>query len=187
MSMSGCKALSEIETKAVIEHLETYRDKALFVVGLKTGFRISELLSLRIEDVYQNGHVLTRIRVSRANTKGKIQSREVALHKDAASAIEKLIEHTMVKSPTQPLFKSMKGLKSISRFQAHKILLNAHSKAKVQFKGTHCMRKTMALKVYHALNKDLLLTQKALGHRLITSTVSYLPINQSEVDEAILK
>jgi integrase len=31
------------------------RDRALFILGLKSGFRISELLSLRLGDVLQHG------------------------------------------------------------------------------------------------------------------------------------
>jgi hypothetical protein len=31
------------------------RDRALFVLGLKSSFRISEMLSLRVQDVWRDG------------------------------------------------------------------------------------------------------------------------------------
>ena len=52
--------------------------------------------------------------------------------------------------------------------------------------GTHSMRKTFANKVYDALNNDLVKTQRALGHRNINSTVSYLSFREEEIDQAIL-
>jgi integrase len=40
--------------------------------------------------------------------------------------------------------------------------------------GTHAMRKTFANRMYDKLGKDLVKCQRALGHRNINSTVSYL-------------
>lgn len=186
--MAGCKALTEEQIKLVTRHLDSNRDKALFILGLKTGFRISELLSLKIGDVYQDGAILPRIKVIRSNMKGKQQSRTVVLHQDAIKALTMLLDSIMRLDPGQPLFRSQKGQgRAISRSQAHRTLANAHKAAGVLFNGTHCMRKTLALKVYLHVNKDLMLTQKALGHKSILSTVSYLPINENEVDEAMLK
>jgi site-specific recombinase XerD len=52
--------------------------------------------------------------------------------------------------------------------------------------GTHAMRKTFANRVYNYLDRDLVKTQAALGHKAITSTVSYLSFAQSDVRAAIL-
>ncbi len=49
------------------------------------------------------------------------------------------------------------------------------------------MRKTFARRVHEKLGKDLVKTQKAMGHRSINSTVSYLSFNEEEIDDAILK
>ncbi len=48
------------------------------------------------------------------------------------------------------------------------------------------MRKTFADKIYDRLGHDLIKTQKALGHKNINSTVSYLSFREEEIDEAIL-
>jgi site-specific recombinase XerD len=52
--------------------------------------------------------------------------------------------------------------------------------------GTHTMRKTFANKVHVLLGRDLVKTQRALGHKNVSSTVSYLSFLEEEIDEAIL-
>jgi site-specific recombinase XerC len=52
--------------------------------------------------------------------------------------------------------------------------------------GIHAMRKTFAHRVYENLSRDLVKTQRALGHANINSTVSYLSFADAEIDAAIL-
>ena len=52
--------------------------------------------------------------------------------------------------------------------------------------GTHAMRKTFANRVYDHLHHDLVRTQRALGHKNINSTVSYLSFRDEDIDAAIL-
>jgi integrase len=51
MAFTGCRPLTLEEQEKVHQALESKRDKALFTLQLKCGFRISELLSLRVKDV----------------------------------------------------------------------------------------------------------------------------------------
>jgi len=46
--------------------------------------------------------------------------------------------------------------------------------------------RTFATRVYDHLNRDLVKTQRALGHKNINSTVSYLSFRDEEIDAAIL-
>lgn len=75
--MKGCRPLTDIEVKKIIngyknsEYRYAQRDLALFVYGLVTGYRISELLSMRIKDVSHNWKVHGYASVRRAFTKGK--------------------------------------------------------------------------------------------------------------------
>ena len=52
--------------------------------------------------------------------------------------------------------------------------------------GTHAMRKTFAKRVYEGLHHDLVKTQRAMGHRNVNSTVSYLSFREADIDAAIL-
>lgn len=192
--MKGCRPLSEPEVAAVLEALSgpyALRDRALFLLGVKSGFRISELLSLRLLDVMRTGKLLDRVGVARRNMKKKLEGRTVLLHPEARAALELWVEELRAQGHMTSdtfVFQSRKGRNSaLSRVQAYRILQAAYERAGVEGQtGTHSMRKTFANNIHERLGRDLLKTQKALGHRNINSTVSYLSFQQEEIDEAIL-
>jgi hypothetical protein len=49
------------------------------------------------------------------------------------------------------------------------------------------MRKTFAGKAYELLERDLVNTQRALGHKNINSTVSYLSFNDTAINDAVMR
>jgi integrase len=184
--MSGCRPLTESEIQSVKSKFTNHRDLALFVLGIRSGFRISELLSLSVKDVFANGRVLDIVRVSRANTKGAIRSRTIPLHAEARKV---LIDLCIGRDPSLPLFQSRNGeSQALSRFMAHKTLKDAYAAAGLSGSGLAChtMRKTFAEKVYANLSYDLVATSKALGHNDIRNTVRYLEPNKDKVNAAIL-
>ncbi|MHB9108216.1 MAG: tyrosine-type recombinase/integrase [Armatimonadota bacterium] len=192
--MRGCRPLNDSEVHDVSrsfwgEHAR--RDKALFLLGVKSGFRISELLSLRLRDVVQAGRIVERVTVERRNMKKKLEGRTVLLHPEARAALaawlEELGRHAELTGETF-VFQSRKGgNRPITRVQAYRILHEACDACELTGKlGTHSMRKTFANKVYDALDNDLVKTQRALGHRNVNSTVQYLSFREEEIDEAIL-
>ena len=78
--MKGCRPLTDREVLGILRVLRgryAARDRALVLLGIKSGFRISELLSLRLGDVVQHGDVVKRVTVRRRNMKGKISGRTV--------------------------------------------------------------------------------------------------------------
>jgi hypothetical protein len=54
--------------------------------GLKTGFRISELLSLKVKDVWKDGQVGKVVSVARKSMKGKQSARSLPLNEGARKA-----------------------------------------------------------------------------------------------------
>jgi integrase len=184
---NGCRALTDSEIKAIISNMEDLRDRALFVLGVKSGFRISELLSLKVGDIWAYGEVLDEVSVHRRNMKGNHSGRSVKLHRDAKLAISQLIVGEGL-APESYLFRSRKGPNNpITRIQAWRVFKGVTSKLRMKGKvATHSMRKTFASKVYDILEKDLIKTQRALGHKSINSTVSYLSFRQEEIDDAVL-
>jgi integrase len=188
----GCRPFSHSETKLILHELRSERDKTMFIMGLYTGFRISEILSLRWQDILTTQNdIVDRIKVKRINMKGSISSRDV-------------FTHPILKRHLMELYGSIRGFEGykpcwyvfssknmperpISRIMAHKILSQATKKLGLQGSlGLHSMRKTYAENVYSGLGKDLYKTAKALGHRNISSTVSYLSFKTEEIDNAIL-
>ena len=68
--MKGMRPFTDEEITAISDGFTgTYanRDRALFITGVKSGFRISELLSLKIRDVYDNDRIVDRVRVAKRN------------------------------------------------------------------------------------------------------------------------
>jgi site-specific recombinase XerD len=54
------------------------RDRALFLLGVKTGYRISELLSLRVGDVWQQGSIARSVLARPSISCGKPTLRAVS-------------------------------------------------------------------------------------------------------------
>ena len=185
--MKGARPLTDVEVNAVQAQLGP-RDRALFVLGIRTGFRVSELLSLRLGDVWQDGNVLEAVGVSRKSMKGRSEGRIVPLHQQARLELGAWAAVLLARGATKKsfLFPSREG-GAISRFRAWAIMTAACRRAGVFGKtGTHFWRKTFACRIYEKVGHDLLKTQKALGHKAITSTSAYLSFAEAEVDAAIL-
>jgi len=192
--MKGCRPLSDDEIFSVLDSFSganKNRNRALFLLGIKSGFRISELLSLQLRDVIQAGRLVDRVTVQRRHMKKKIESRTLLLHPEARAAlaewIEELRQNGYMLDDTF-VFQSQRGPnKPISRVQAYRVLKKRFDQNQMIGKlGTHSMRKTFADRIYDRLEGDLVKTQKALGHRNINSTVQYLSFREEEIDEAIL-
>lgn len=177
----GSRPLTDQEIELVLFNLTNLRDRTLFLVGLKSGFRISELLSIKIENVMQFGKVADQITVSRCNMKGKQLSRTVPLHPQAKKALEEYIETIQILGPKTELF-------PVCRQHASRILKAAFNKAQLGGKvTTHSMRKSYCSKVHRALGENIFKTQIAMGHASPASTVRYLSFNQEEINKAILE
>ena len=89
------------------------RNRGLFMLGVSTGGRISELLSLTIADVYQNRRAVTDLLYDRSIVKGGEVSRAVPVNTDGMRAIDELVrwhreQYRTVKA-SRPLFPSRNG------------------------------------------------------------------------------
>jgi integrase len=76
--MKGCRPLTDQEVNLISRSFSgtfAKRNKALFILGVRSGFRISELLSLRVGDVLQHGKIVEHVTVARAHMKKKLEGR----------------------------------------------------------------------------------------------------------------
>ena len=188
--MKGSRPLTRAAVKAVLGITVSIREKALLTLGFATGYRISELLSLRVCDISTNGVIHSHVTVKAGNTKTK-EGRTVLLNSDAKKALSVLVVELKAKGldSNAPLFVSRKhvnGYAAISRQQAHKLLKGLFALiGEFGNVSTHTLRKTFALAIYTATNK-IELVQIALGHKSINSTISYLSFNSVDIDNAII-
>ena len=78
------------------------RNRSLFMLGVSTGGRISELLSLMIGDVYQNRKAVSDLLFDKSIVKDGEVSRAVPVNVDGRDAIEDLIDWHREKYATLP-------------------------------------------------------------------------------------
>ena len=93
--MRGCRPLTDTEITEVLYHLRgrhSYRDRALFTLALKSGLRITCLLALKIEDVW-DGDVLRYFAVRKSTVKGKRAGFSHPMHPVGAAALREYIDH----------------------------------------------------------------------------------------------
>lgn len=189
--MAGTRPLTDAEVRSLQGAFLgpfALRDRALFVLGYRTGFRISEILALQVRDLVREGRVVDRVTVARRNMKAKRVGRTVALHPEAQAAVQAWLEELGPMDPSAYLFGSRKSRgRPLTRRQALRVLTDAYRRLGLDGPlGTHSMRKTFAQRVHERLGRDVFKTQKALGHRSIQSTIHYLTCNQGEIDDAVL-
>ena len=192
--MNGCEALSEKQLRVMLLNLKglySVRNHALIILGTRTGFRISELLSLTVGDVWIESQVPEKVHVRRSNMKGSREGRTVVLHEQARGEVESLIAYYQKcgkVEPGDPLFRSGRTTtKAINRSTAWRIVRKAARMSGIIGRiGTHSMRKTFASRMYDRLDGNIYKCQQALGHRSVQSTANYLSFRQEEIDAAIL-
>jgi site-specific recombinase XerD len=188
--MKGARKFKDSEIAQIVSSFHgryAVRDRTLFILGLSTGGRISELLSLRVKDVWQYSLPVDTIYFRKSHTKGKRHGRGVPIKTAARNAIQELIQWYQQQgiklTEETPLFLSQKGGK-ITRQHAHYILNQAFSIAKLQGKvSTHSLRKTYANKLLQQ-GGNLYAVKEALGHASVQTTQDYLGISEEELRAA---
>jgi len=192
--MKGTRPLDNDEIRrvfAAFTGMYEIRNRGLFMLGVSTGGRISELLSLQIGDVYQNKKPVTDLLYNKSIVKGGEVSRAVPVNVDGRAAIEDLIDWHREKyatvAPMRPLFPSRnkKGRVSMNRQTAHEMLKAAFMTAGLNGKlATHSLRKSFAQRVYEQ-SGDIYLVQELLGHRNVATTQKYIGVNYATAREAV--
>ena len=92
--MKGTRPLDNTEIRQVADGFDgiyAVRNRGLFVLGVSTSGRISELLSLKVDDIWQNGAPVTDLLFDRSIVKGGEVSRTVPINADGRDAITALI------------------------------------------------------------------------------------------------
>ena len=149
------------------------RDYVMFMFGIYTGLRISDILKFRVRDVKGKDAIYLREKKT-----GK--EKRFPLNDELKPIIKNYISD---KKDYEYLFKSCRsGNKAISRQQAYKILSAAGRKFNIDKVGTHTLRKTFG---YHAWKKGVspALLTSIYNHSSYKITTRYLGIDQDDRDE----
>lgn len=175
--------IRKIEAMKKILRAGGKRNELLFILGINSALRVSDLLGLKVADVLdQKGKLKEAVSLNERKT-GK--SKLFPLNDSAKKAIKEYVDEAKPEYDA-PLFPSRKVGKAISRVQAWEILSNAADEVGLEHVGTHTLRKTFGYHVYKRTN-NLGLVQKLLNHRSSGETLRYIGIEQIEMDDAYLK
>lgn len=162
------------------------RNQALIQLGLHTALRISDILMLKWENVYdfQNCKFQTHIFIQEKKT-GK--ETIIALNTHAKSALSDFMK-TRTVSPEDFLFtKNTNYSKPLNRSQAYRIICHAAEESlHLEHISCHSLRKTFG---YHAWKQGTppALLMEIYNHSSYRITKKYLGIEQDEKDEIFLK
>ena len=155
--------IKDIELYLQKKHGEKMR--IMFLTGIYTGLRVSDILKLRVRDV---------------KGKSRISIKEQKTGKERIIAINPVLENYEALIPTE----RSTGI-SLSRTYAWRILHEAGKQFGIDSLGTHSMRKTFGYHFY-LQTQDTAILQKIFNHSSESITLRYIGIDQKRVEDVML-
>lgn len=178
--MEYVEALRDIkQINAIKRHLkkQSERDYVLFVFGINTGLKITEMLSIKVEDLMTE-HSVIKEYYSWIPKEGEF-SKEIFLNETVQRILFQYIQNANLRS-SDYLFLSKKTKLPITRQQAYRIISCAADQVGIKGKiGTNSLRKTFG---FHAYKRGVAISllQKHFNHSNPSETLKYLGISKNE-------
>lgn len=155
------------------------RNHILFLFGIYTGLRISDILRLRVSDV--KGKKFLIISESKTQRK-KNNQRTIELNPTLRNALRSYLKD---KENHEFLIKSRVGKnRAITRERAYEILKDIAETFGLESLGCHSMRKTLGYHIYDQ-TKDIVIVQKVLNHENPKHTLRYIGIEQDQINSTL--
>ena len=177
------KTVQPIRDAKIISQLKKFlQDKdnkyyIMFIIGLNTGLRISDILNLKVSDIKDKTHVT----ITEKKT-GKYK--RFLINGQLKKEIDDYINISGL-SDNDYIVVSRKGMnRPISRIQAYRILNAAAAELRLEEIGTHTMRKTFGYWHYKQ-HKDIAILQDIFNHSAPSITLKYIGINDDVKDNTL--
>jgi len=177
----GLNSVEPIRDKELINDIAGYlklknsRDALLFLFGIYSGLRVSDIIKLRVRDVRGKDRVVVK---ETKTGKDKVLKINHVLRKEIAVYVKDMKDYEV-------LFKSKRGInKPISRQQAYNIINSAGKHFGMERIGTHTMRKTFGYHIYQQ-TKDITLVKQLLNHSSPEITMAYIGLTQKTMEDAV--
>ncbi|UYO18761.1 site-specific integrase [Bacillus sp. 41-22] len=164
------------QIQQIKEHLKekSERNYILFVMGINTGLRISDILKLKVGDL--NGSHIS-MREMKTGKQKRIQI--------TAALKRELRWFNENREDDEYLLKSRQGKnRPIGRSMAYKILSGAAAEFGLDEIGTHTLRKTYGYHMYMQ-TKNIALLMEIFNHSSEKVTLRYIGVNQDAMDKAM--
>lgn len=150
------------------------RNYMLFLLGINSGLRISDIINLRVKDV-QGWYIKTK----------ELKTGKPLKRKMTPVLKKELREYVKGKPLHHYLFQSRNGKNQhISRCTAYLIIKVAADECGIDNVGTHTMRKTFGYHQYKK-NKDVATLMELFNHSSPAITLKYIGIRQDQQDKAM--
>ncbi|WP_271854194.1 tyrosine-type recombinase/integrase [Planococcus maritimus] len=150
------------------------RNVLLFKIGISTGLRIGDIVSLRVSEVKGKSN----FKIREGKTKKERTVYLNAIMADIADYTENL------QSNSEYLFGSRKGDSHITTTQAYRVLTGAAALLGRTDIGTHTMRKTFGYH-YYKRTHDILTLMNIFNHSDQSTTKRYIGITEEEVADTL--
>ena len=166
-----------LKNKKDIEKVEKYlqsknkRNYVIWVLGLNSGLRVSDIVGLNVSDVVNRTHIT----VIEKKT-GKKKSFYI---NDKLKRV--LEDYTRGRSGDEPLFLGKRG-KRIDRSEVYRFIKKACKENGIlEHVATHTMRRSFGYHHYQKF-KDPIVLQKVFNHSSQRITLMYISVDQDEID-----
>lgn len=151
----------------------------LFKFGLNTGLRISDILPIKMKDIFHpSGEYRDYLTLKEKKT-GK--EKKIKLNSGLRKLIDAYIKDLHL-TPESYLFSSQKG-NNIKRIQAYRVLKEAAYVCGIENFGTHSLRKTWGYWTYKMSRYNIGLIMDTFNHSSQAITLRYIGVNQDQKDE----
>ena len=170
-AVTSAKAVKQIQNAL---HRQHPRYGLLWMMGVETGLRISDLLTLQVRSLNQLPLPMTSIFVGNVYESKTGKHKQFTLGLDVSERLTKHIRTHRLKPEHYIFFSSATNKqKPISRQWAHRLIARTAKIRGLQCVGAHSMRKIYACNLYRATG-SLSAVQKALNHSYPSTTLMYL-------------
>lgn len=165
--------------KQYLRGKDNLRDYTIFVVGINVGLRAGDLLSIKWEDIIENGKVVDSVGILEGKTK---KSKEIDFNRSSKEAIQ--LYYDSLEDIGEYMFSSRKGDSHLQVRSLHRVINNIVSELNIKGNfGTHSLRKTFG---YHRYNDGMPLEtlQKVFNHSTQEMTLKYIGITREVIKNA---
>lgn len=157
------------------------RNYLLFVMGINTALRISDLLAIKVGDIIdKKGNIKDYLHIKEQKTGCNAR---IYINELVKQALEDYFDSTKAMDPDSYLFKSERSNKPLDRVRVWMMIQEWIKEAGLEGEryGTHSLRKTWG---YQARKQGVSIEQisEKLGHKSVTITKRYIGINQEEIN-----
>ncbi|TDT61926.1 tyrosine-type recombinase/integrase [Fonticella tunisiensis] len=167
--------------KQMYQYLNGYDPKyaLLFKFGINTGLRISDIIPLKIKDIFNSNGQFREYLVIKEKKTGK--EKKIKLNDVLRKAITTYVKDQNFTDDSY-IFYSQKG-GHLGRIQVYRVLKEAASAVGIENFGTHSLRKTWGYWTYRMSKYNIGLIMDTFNHSSQSITLRYIGVNQDQKDE----